>query len=143
MYTKPGLVHLWSWPGPEPTWSGTRTHLLQTQNLSIGSSAISPVSGVSYVLHRDALILALFDGSFHVIHNMSTEPSWSPPHADDTLTSTELSRASRELFAKVTPGGISRMDVNRIGGMASYDSQSTLVWIYERVLSMMSSTVAH
>jgi hypothetical protein len=35
------------------------------------------------------------------------------------------------LFAQVTSGGISRMDVNRIGGMVSYDSQSTLVWIYE------------
>ncbi|OAX44098.1 hypothetical protein K503DRAFT_706991 [Rhizopogon vinicolor AM-OR11-026] len=132
VFTKPGLVHLWSWPSSEPTWSGTRTLFLQTQNLSIGSSAISPVSGVSYVLHRDVLILALFDGSFHVIHNLSVEPTWSPLHADDTLTSTELSRASRALFAKVTPG-ISRMDVNRISGMVSYDSQSTLVWIYEQV----------
>jgi general transcription factor 3C protein 4 len=132
VYTKPGLVHLWS-PTSESTWFGTRTLLLQTQKLSIGSSAISPVSGVSYVLHRDALILALFDGSFHVIHNLSVEPSWNPSVANDTLTSAELSRASRELFAKVTPAGISRMDVNRIGGMVSYDSQSTLVWIYERV----------
>ncbi|OJA09194.1 hypothetical protein AZE42_00702 [Rhizopogon vesiculosus] len=132
VYTKPGLVHLWSWPSSEPTWSGTRTLLLQTQNVCTGSSAISPVSGVSYVLHRDVLILALFDGSFHVIHNLSVEPTWSPLYADDTLTSTELSRASRALFAKVTPG-ISRMDVNRISGMISYDSQSTLVWIYEQV----------
>ncbi|KAJ8588488.1 hypothetical protein M405DRAFT_740181 [Rhizopogon salebrosus TDB-379] len=132
VYTKPGLVHLWS-PTSESTWFGTRTLLLQTQKLSIGSSAISPVSGVSYVLHRDALILALFDGSFHVIHNLSVKPSWNPSVANDTLTSAELSRASRELFAKVTPAGISRMDVNRIGGMVSYDSQSTLVWIYERV----------
>ncbi|KAG0698424.1 putative zinc-finger of transcription factor IIIC complex-domain-containing protein [Suillus ampliporus] len=131
VYTKPGVVHLWSWPSSEPTWYGTRILLLQTQKLSVGSSAISPVSGVSYVLHRDALILSLFDGSFHVIHNISVEPTWSPPLEDDTLTSAELSRASRALFTKVTPAGISYMDVNRIGGMVSYDSQSTHIWIYE------------
>lgn len=82
--------------------------------MSIGSSAISPVSGVSYVLHRDALILSLFDGSLHVIHNMTVEPTWSPPLAGDILTSTELSRTTRTLFAKVTPAGISNLDVNRM-----------------------------
>lgn len=131
VYTKPGLVYLWSWPGSEPAWNGTRAFPLQTQKMSIGSSAISPVSGVSYVLHRDALILSLFDGSLHVIHNMTVQPTWSPPLAGDILTSTELSRTTRTLFAKVTPAGISNLDVNRIGGMMSYDSQSTLIWIYE------------
>ncbi|KAG2358841.1 transcription factor IIIC subunit delta N-term-domain-containing protein [Suillus spraguei] len=115
VYTKPGLVHLWSWPGSEPTWYGTRVLPFQTQNMSVGSSAISPVSGVSYVLHRDALILSLVDGSLHAIHNMTMGPTWSSPLAGDILTSAELSRASRAL----------------IGGMASYDSQSTLIWIYE------------
>ncbi|KAG2040160.1 putative zinc-finger of transcription factor IIIC complex-domain-containing protein [Suillus americanus] len=131
VYTKPGIVYLWSWPSSEPTWYGTRILPLQTQKMSVGSSAISPVSGVSYVLHRDALILSLFDGSLHIIHNMTTEPTWSPPLAGNILTSAELSRTSRALFAKVTPAGISYLDVNRIGGMASYDSQSTLIWIYE------------
>lgn len=131
VYTKPGLVILWSLPGSEPTWYGTRILPFQTQKVSVGSSAISPVSGVSYVLHRDALILSLFDGSLHAIHNMTVEPTWTPPLAGDILTSAELSRASRALFAQVTPAGISYLDVNRIGGMASYDSQSTLIWIYE------------
>lgn len=131
VYTKPGLVHLWSWPGSEPTWYGTRVLPFQTQKMSVGSSAISPVSGVSYVLHRDALILSLVDGSLHAIHNMTMGPTWSSPLAGDILTSAELSRASRALFAKVTPAGILYLDVNRIGGMASYDSQSTLIWIYE------------
>lgn len=131
VYTKPGLVHLWSSPGSESTWHGTRVLPFQTQKLSVGSSAISPITGVSYVLHRDALILSLFDGSLHVIHNMTMEPTWSPPLAGDTLTSAELSRISRTLFAKVTPAGISYLDVNKIGGMASYDSQSSLIWIYE------------
>lgn len=133
VYTKPGLVHLWSSPSSEPTWYGTRVLPLQTQKLSVGSSAISPVTGVSYVLHRDALILSLFDGSFHVIHNMTMDPTWTPPLAGDILSSAELSRASRALFAKVTPAGISYLDVNKIGGMASYDSQSSIIWIYEAV----------
>jgi len=140
VYTKPGIVHLWSQPTSESTWSGARTLFLQTQKLSVGSSAISPVSGISYVLHRDALILALFDGSFHVIHNLSVEPSWCSSLADDTLTSAELSRTSRELFAKMTPAGITDMDVNRISGMESYDLQSTLVWIYEQVSSTINDT---
>jgi hypothetical protein len=130
VYTKPGLVHLWS-PSSDSTWYGTRVLPLQTQKLSVGSSAISPVTGVSYVLHRDALILSLFDGSFHVIHNMTMDPTWTPPLAGDILSSAELSRASRALFARVTPAGISYLDVNKIGGMASYDSQSSIIWIYE------------
>ncbi|KAG8220800.1 hypothetical protein J3R82DRAFT_2244 [Butyriboletus roseoflavus] len=101
------------------------------QKLSIGSSAFSCVSGISYVKEMDVLLVALFDGSLHSIHNMSTEPSWVPTSSDDQLTSEALSQASHVFFAQTTSAGIEYVDVNRISGLVCHDSHSTLTWIYE------------
>lgn len=133
MYSKPGVIHLWSWPLPPAKWHGGRALAIQTQKLSVGSSAFSHVSGFSYAAEKDVLILALLDGSLHVIHNVSIEPSWVPTSPDDQLTSEALSQASRVFFAQTSPDGIAYLDVNRISGLVRYDSNSTLTWIYERV----------
>ncbi|KAF9220011.1 hypothetical protein BS17DRAFT_854039 [Gyrodon lividus] len=131
VYSKPGIVHLWSWSSSPAHWHGGRVLFIQAQRLSIGSSAFSSISGFSYVKQRDVLFVALFDGSLHVIHNISTEPSWTPTSSDDQLTSEAISQASRAFFARATPAGIQYMDVNRTNGLVSYDSHSTLTWIYE------------
>ncbi|KAH7920247.1 hypothetical protein BV22DRAFT_1021558 [Leucogyrophana mollusca] len=123
--SNPGLVHFWSRD------KGAHTLTLHTQKYSAGSSALAPVSGVAYVPERDALIISLFDGSFHVVHDLCGNPSLSSPIDGDTVTSETLSHTSRSLFAQATPTGIEHMDVNRINGMVSYDGLSTLVWIYE------------
>lgn len=107
---------------------------IQAQNLSIGSSAFSYVSGFSYVKERDVLLVAHFDGSLHAIHNMSTEPSWVPTPSDDQLTSEALSQVSRVVFVQTASASIEYVDVNRISGLVCYDSHSTLTWIYECVL---------
>lgn len=83
----------------------------------------------------DLLLVALFDGSLHVIHNISTEPSWTPTASDDHLTSEALSQTFRAFFAEATSAGVEYMDVNRTSGLVSYDSHSTLTWIYEFVHS--------
>lgn len=81
----------------------------------------------------DVLLVALFDGSLHAIHNMSTEPSWVPTSLDDQLTSEALSQVSRVFFAQTASAGIEYVDVNRVSGLVCYDSHSTLTWIYEFV----------
>ncbi|KAF9244208.1 transcription factor IIIC subunit delta N-term-domain-containing protein [Melanogaster broomeanus] len=131
VFSKPGVIHLWSWPSSLTQWHGGRVLFIQAQRLSIGSSEFSPVSGLSYVKQRDVLLVSLFDGSLHVVHNFSVEPSWTPTSSEDQLTSEALSQASRAFFAQATPAGIGYMDVNRISGLVSYDLHSTLTWIYE------------
>ncbi|KIJ65305.1 hypothetical protein HYDPIDRAFT_89000 [Hydnomerulius pinastri MD-312] len=131
VYSKPGTIHLWSWLSSPTQWHGSRQLLIQSQRLSIGSSAFSSVSGFSYVKEKDMLVVALFDGSLHAIHNLSIEPSWTPTSTEDRLTSEALSQASRAFFAKATPAGVEYMDVNRTNGLVSYDSHSSLAWIYE------------
>ncbi|KAF8835955.1 hypothetical protein BDN67DRAFT_912054 [Paxillus ammoniavirescens] len=131
VYSKPGTIYLWSSPSSPVYWHGDRVLPIRAQKLSIGSSAFSSVSGFSYVKQSDLLVVALFDGSLHVIHNISTEPSWTPTASDDHLTSEALSQTFRAFFAEATPAGVEFMDVNRTSGLVSYDSHSTLAWIYE------------
>lgn len=133
MYSKPGVILLWSWPSSSAQWHGDRVLTLQTQNLSMGSSAFSYVSGFSYTKENDVLLVALLDGSLHAIHNMFIEPSWVPTSSDDQLTSEALSQASHLFFAQTTSAGVEYVDVNRITGLVCYDSHSTLTWIYECV----------
>ena len=137
--SKPGIVHLWSVPplaSSSPLiWSGSRTMVLQPQKLSVGSSPLYPLSGVTYVGSEDALVLCLFDGSFHVIHGLSVDPSYFPANPQSDLTSEKISAASRSIFTETSVGDIRRKDVNRISGMMSYDGSSTVIWAHECVES--------
>ncbi|KAI9573929.1 transcription factor IIIC subunit delta N-term-domain-containing protein [Boletus coccyginus] len=131
VYSKPGVIHLWTWPSSSAQWHGSRVLAVETQSFSIGSSAFSCVSGFSYVREKDVLLVALLDGSLHAIHNILIEPSWVSTSSDDKLTSKTLSQASRVFFAQTTPANAEYVDVNRINGLVCYDSHSTLTWIYE------------
>ncbi|KAJ4474255.1 putative zinc-finger of transcription factor IIIC complex-domain-containing protein [Lentinula aciculospora] len=84
VYTRPGTIHFWSNPslsfftsasastsGSPPTWSGLHSLRLKTQKRSIGSSFLQPISGMQYILDRDALVLCLVDGSFHVVYGIA------------------------------------------------------------------------
>jgi general transcription factor 3C protein 4 len=110
--------------------------VLQTQELSVGSSSLYPVSGMTYICSEDALILCLFDGSFHVIYGLSVDPSYFPPNPLSELTSEKLSFTSRSIFAKTSFGDIRRRDANRVSGMMSYDASSTVMWAHEYVVSL-------
>jgi general transcription factor 3C polypeptide 4 len=76
------------------------------------------------------LILTLFDGSFHVIHNFSRQPSFVPDAATESLTSERLSMTIRSAFSQAEQG-VQYDDVNRITGLESYDGSATLFWIQE------------
>ncbi|KAI6014123.1 putative zinc-finger of transcription factor IIIC complex-domain-containing protein [Pisolithus microcarpus] len=149
--SKAGTVHLYSLspfplspplslahsPTYTPThWYGSKCLAIQIQPSSAGSSSLSPVSGVFYVRDRDALLLALSDGSVHVMHGFSSEPTWDPAPTPSTLT-----ESSRTFFVRAQQHasfGVSSvpdyMDVNRIDGFVPYDSCGTVAWIYECVL---------
>ena len=144
VHCKPGAVYLWSaFPLATKlplTWSGSRTMLLQTQRISVGSSSLYPVSGMMYVRSEDCLVLCLFDGSFHVIHGLSVDPSYFPRTSTSPLMSEKLSATSRSIFAQAEMRDIRSTDVNRTSGMMSYDCSSTVVWAHEYVSLMVSSS---
>jgi general transcription factor 3C polypeptide 4 len=94
---------------------------------------MSPVSGITYIKQENAAIVVLFDGSFHVIYNLFTDPSWTPPSLHGQFTSGKLSAVSRSVFSRAEQGIIQKADVNRITGMTLYDSFGTIAWLHEYV----------
>ncbi|THU78751.1 hypothetical protein K435DRAFT_973415 [Dendrothele bispora CBS 962.96] len=140
VYCKPGTVHLWSAP-PEttPRWSGDLTIPLKTQKHSVGSSCFHPVTGLQYIARRDKLIISLLDGSFHVVHDLSTSPNITAVAEEDsesdalTLTSKQLSSTVRSVFSRVEQETITFSDVNRMSGMVSYEDAGVLGWVHEAV----------
>lgn len=131
MQCKPGVVHLWSVNAPASPWSGSRSLPLETQKNSSALSALNPVSGISYIRGKDLLVLALHDGSFHAIHNFSSSPSWVPSEGNEKLTSHNLSQIARAIFVTTEQNEVNSRDVNRITGLASYDTSSSFLWIQE------------
>ncbi|KAF4621633.1 hypothetical protein D9613_012593 [Agrocybe pediades] len=136
----PGLIKLWSAPSAEsseestPHWTGARLLRLQTQKISLDSSAFHPVTGVAYLRKQDRLVITLFDGSFHVIRNFSSDPNWATRSAanigEDQLTSEGLSLVSRATSSKAEKEQVSRKDMLRIDGAVLYDN-NTFLWVYE------------
>ncbi|KAG5724095.1 Profilin-2, partial [Termitomyces sp. T112] len=130
VYCKPGKVFLWCHSSSNLGWSGSLSYRLKTQKLSVGSSSLHPASGIQYIARQDLLILTLFDGSFHVIYNLSGEPTMTPPMNDTLVTSEKLSQAVRSVFVQ-TENDVDSCDMNRVTGLTSYDGSSTFIWVQE------------
>ncbi|EKM83014.1 hypothetical protein AGABI1DRAFT_118415 [Agaricus bisporus var. burnettii JB137-S8] len=73
------------------------------------------------------LIVTLADGSFHVVQNFSSFPSWS----EDVITSLQLSKVARSVFVEIQDGNVDSVDMNRITGATSFDGAFNLVWTQE------------
>ncbi|KAF8876936.1 transcription factor IIIC subunit delta N-term-domain-containing protein [Infundibulicybe gibba] len=130
-HAKPGFIYLWSRPtNPGGMWTGHRKFPLKNQRVSIGSSSLHLVTGMVYLDGNDILVITLLDGSFHVIHSITTEPCWGPI-PDDPFDSGNLSNHARSLFRHVEDRAVEHEDVNKITGVVSYDSLSTFVWAQE------------
>jgi general transcription factor 3C protein 4 len=131
--SKAGVIQLWrSASSPFPTWSGLRTLPIdRAPTLSAGMSPFHPVAGIHHVRRRDVLIVCLSDGSFHVVHSLASNPSWTAPAPDDAVSTESLSIAARSIFTRVEPGTVDPGLVNRISGMASYDGSATVAWVHE------------
>jgi general transcription factor 3C polypeptide 4 len=82
-------------------------------------------------------VISLLDGSFHVIHSISAEPTWSPPPGS-ALSTENLSAVSRAVFLQVEHEEMQHSDVNRIGGMLSFDDSATVLWLHEFVAFTIS-----
>jgi general transcription factor 3C protein 4 len=112
---------------------------LEDQDLTADSCAYYPVSGIEYIEHKDALVVSLFDGSFHVISNLSANPQLVASNTSESLTTEGLSLQARTAFTRVETRearlstAITRYDANRISGMTSYDHGGTFAWIHEYV----------
>ncbi|KAG6824460.1 hypothetical protein H0H93_002012, partial [Arthromyces matolae] len=128
VHCKPGRVFLWCETSSDIGWSGSRSFTLETQKLSVGSSSLHPPSGIQYIPRKDLLVLTLFDGSFHIIYNFSSEPSLTPPSSDDLVTSESLSRAVRAVFSQAEDD-VDFDVMNRITGFTSYDGFGTFIWV--------------
>lgn len=74
--------------------------------------------------------MSLADGSFHTVRNFSTEPTLVSDGADD-LSSEAVSKTARSVFIKVEEDDMTRLDVNTIQGMVSYDDDAFCTWIHE------------
>jgi general transcription factor 3C protein 4 len=85
------------------------------------------VTGLNYVANKDMLIVTLADGSFYVVQNLSSSPSWS----EDIINSQQLSKVARSVFAEIQDGNIDSIDMNRITGATLLDGASELVWAQE------------
>ncbi|KAI0048739.1 hypothetical protein FA95DRAFT_1517013 [Auriscalpium vulgare] len=134
--TKPGVVSLWSAESTAGAWHGLRSVTLQRQAISTGTSALHPVIGIEYSRRNDSLLCALFDGSFHVIHAVSSGPTLEPPAGADRgarLSSWDLSCVSRAVFAQTERKIVQKSDVNSISGLISLDGLPTVAWAHEGI----------
>ena len=104
---------------------------MRTQKRSAGSSALSPVSGMTYIPQCDTCVITLSDGSLHAVHRLSVDPSLDPLPSEERYSSAALSMTSRAVFARVEAEKVIHKDVDRISGMTTYDSVSTFAWTYE------------
>ncbi|KAI0358005.1 hypothetical protein OH77DRAFT_1449501 [Trametes cingulata] len=129
IFHKAGTLHVWS-AQSQSGQQGSKTLVLRTQRRSLGSSALCVASGICYVPNLDSCIVSLSDGSFHVIHRLSIDPTLDPL-IPDNVSSDALSAVSRRVFLHTETEDVTSRDVDRINGMVSYDANSTFAWTYE------------
>ncbi len=142
MFSKPGTIHLWKPDGNESSWTGLRTIALKTQKLSVGSTALAPVSGIVYLSRHDSVVVSLSDGSFHVIKNLSTAPTLASDNPEETMDSKTLSTLVRQHFVSIEGEGTRKLDVNSTHGMTDVDGESTFLWIHEWVLNAYEASMS-
>ncbi|KAJ3913013.1 putative zinc-finger of transcription factor IIIC complex-domain-containing protein [Lentinula edodes] len=162
-YTRPGTVHFWSPSDPSPfsishptstttlyhpPWSGVQTLTLKTpKQLSIDSSPLHQSTGMQYISARDALVLCLVDGSFHVVYGIAGVACSVPILDYENVAATgSLSMTARGVFVRIeraaaasnsnsagVGGGAGTFaDAMRTSGMVCYDGGlGTVMWIHE------------
>ncbi|KAJ3850791.1 putative zinc-finger of transcription factor IIIC complex-domain-containing protein [Lentinula lateritia] len=150
-YTRPGTVHIWSPSDPSPfsishpnsittlyhpPWSGVQTLTLKTpKQLSIDSSPLHQSTGMQYISARDALVLCLVDGSFHVVYGIAGVAcsSLSTTARGVFVRIERAAAASNSNSVGVGGGAGTFADAMRASGMVCYDGGlGTVMWIHER-----------
>ncbi|KAF8917721.1 transcription factor IIIC subunit delta N-term-domain-containing protein [Mucidula mucida] len=108
-----GIIGLWTETANGLSWSGERFLRITYHRVSVGSSPCLPVAGIHYAQEYDSLTVTLFDGSVHVIYDITVSP------------------AVRAAFVRCENQGIMDIDDNRISGAVSYDMLGNVAWIHE------------
>lgn len=93
-----------------------------------------PPSGLIYSSERDAVVLSLFDGSFHVIYSVSSSPTVTPPTEateQDRLAPSNLSLMARKVFVQVEGNALLHVEMNRISGMVPFAGFPIVCWTHE------------
>ncbi|KAJ3807069.1 transcription factor IIIC subunit delta N-term-domain-containing protein [Lentinula aff. lateritia] len=127
-----------------------QTLTLETpKQFSIDSSSLHQSTGMQYISARDALVLCLVDGSFHVVYGIAGVACMAAVAVDDRprfFTSESLSTTARGVFVRIeraaaasnsnsagVGGGAGTFaDAMRTSGMVCYDGGlGTVMWIHE------------
>ncbi|KAL5531750.1 hypothetical protein ACEPAG_4627 [Sanghuangporus baumii] len=151
-YAKPGLFHFYRMSvtvteGIIPLPKGEVLGVLhvQRQATSVDSSPFYPVSGLARLAdtENDILIVALFDGSIHAVHDACTSPSmdateqaqsigaYDSESSMNGINSTQLSHTTRRAITQAEGGSLRCIDVGRISGVVDFDGLGTILWLHE------------
>lgn len=103
---------------------------LQNQRTSRNSSELHPCCGIEYNNENDAVIVAIADGSLHVVGDLGGVPKYVGS-AESGLSSHGLSSLARDLFLKNEGRGVTDTVSGKISGMTSICNGSILFWVSE------------
>lgn len=130
VYCKPGTVHMYTAPSLRTSWSGLTNIRLENQMTSWNSSEIHPCCGIEYNHENDSVILAIADGSLHVVGDINGTPRYVSS-SEVGLSSHGLSTLARNLFLRNEGRGITEGVTGKISGMTSILNGSILLWLFE------------
>ena len=103
---------------------------LQNQKISQSSSELHPCCGIEYNYENDSVVLAITDGSLHLVGDLGGVPKYVDS-AESGLSSRGLSALARSLFLKHEARGTTDAVTGKISGMTSICNGSILLWIFE------------
>ena len=103
---------------------------LQNQKTSRNSSELHPCCGIDYNHDNDSVVLAIADGSLHVIGGLDEVPKYVDS-AESGLSSRGLSALMRNFLSKNEEKGISDAVTGKVSGVTSTCGGSVLLWAFE------------
>lgn len=103
---------------------------LQNQRTSRNSSELHPCCGIEYNHDNDSVVLAIVDGSLHVVDGLGEVPKYVDS-AESGLSSRGLSALMRNFLSKNEEKGIPDVVTGKVSGMTSICGGSILLWAFE------------
>lgn len=121
---------MYATPSPTRSWPGLVDIRLQNQKTSRNSSELHPCCGIEYNYESDSVVLAIADGSLHVIRDVGEVPRYDNS-TEAGLASDSLSALARNLFLRNEGREIADAITGKICGMTSICNGSILIWLSE------------
>lgn len=121
---------MYTTPSPTMPWSGLVDIRLQNQTTSRNSSELHPCCGIDYNHENDSVVLAIADGSLHVVGDVGGVPSYVSS-AEAGLSSHGLSAFARNLFLRNEGKEIADAVAGKISGTTSICNGSIMLLLFE------------